>query len=113
MHRKNIKLADFGLSRKVDESCNISKITGTIPYIDPKCFDRNYRKYKLQKESDVYSIGVLLWQISSGREPFKRRDYSLTLAMSIRDGLREKALEGTPVEYSGLYKGNDNYSIVR
>lgn len=66
MHEKNIKLADFGLSRKIAEaSSNTSKVLGVIPYVDPKRFNNN--KYQLNKKSDIYSVGVIMWQISSGR----------------------------------------------
>ena len=47
-----------------------------VPYIDPKSFNNqnntcnNSENYKLNKKSDVYSVGVLMWQISSGRRPF-------------------------------------------
>src|SRR5581483_10892470 len=102
VHQKNIKLADFGLSKKVDEHSNLSRIISIIPYIDPRGFDRNY---KLKKESDVYSIGVLLWQISSGRDPFKDRNYDVRLVVSIRRGLREEIVDGTSIEYSKLYTG--------
>ena len=85
MHQKNIKLADFGLSKKIAESSNTSRILGVIPYIDPKSFnnqnninDRN-KNYKLNKKSDVYSVGVIMWQISSGHEPFKDKDYNISL----------------------------------
>ena len=103
MHQKNIKLADFGLSRKISEASSNAKIFGVIPYIDPKGL--NDQNYKLSKESDVYSIGVLLWQISSGYEPFKGKDYDIRLAISIHDGLREEIIDGTPIEYSNLYQG--------
>jgi hypothetical protein len=46
----------------------------------------------------VYSIGVLLWVISSGLEPL----YS---SMKIQSGLRGKIIDGTPFEYSNLYTG--------
>jgi serine/threonine protein kinase len=37
VHQKKIKLADFGLSRKIAEaSNNASKAFGVIPYVDPK-----------------------------------------------------------------------------
>ena len=77
-----------------------------IPYIDPKTFENQSRDYKLDKQSDVYSLGVLLWQISSGCKPFKDRDYDVTLITSIFNGLSENIIEGTPVGYSKLYRGN-------
>jgi len=61
----------------------------------------------LNKKSDVYSVGVLLWQISSGRKPFCSKDvnYGICLTLAILNGKREEVIEGTPVEYSNLYKG--------
>ena len=101
-------MADFGLSKKIAESSNTSETFGVIPYIDPKCFDNNDNKsqnYKLNKKSDVYSVGVLMWQISSGRKPFcAEGDVRSTLA--ILKGKREKVIDGTPAEYSKLYTGN-------
>ncbi|CAI2195649.1 13916_t:CDS:2, partial [Funneliformis geosporum] len=77
IHQKKIKLADFGLSKKIDEvSSSTSRIFGVIPYTDPKAFNHQHtinnprKNYKLNKKSDVYSIGVLMWQISSGCQPF-------------------------------------------
>jgi serine/threonine protein kinase len=74
--KKNIKLEDFGLSKKIDESSNTSNVFGIMPYIDPKSFINHNshvsksQQNKLNIKSDVYSIGVLMWQISSGRNSF-------------------------------------------
>ncbi|CAB4415035.1 unnamed protein product [Rhizophagus irregularis] len=50
--------------------------------------------------SDVYSVGVLLWEISSGQSPFSTKEYDLDLAMQ---GLREDPIPDTPDKYIKLY----------
>src|SRR5215469_13133931 len=106
MHQRNIKLADFGLSKKFAKaSSNVSKMFGVIPFIDPKSL--NDPNYKLDKKSDVYSIGILMWQISSGHQPFSDCDYHVSLILPIINGKREEIIDGTPINYSNLYTGNE------
>ena len=96
-------MADFGLSKKIaEESSNASEIFGVLPYVDPKGLE-NHADYKLDKKSDVYSIVVLMWQISSGYRPFHAENIAL-LTLSIINGKREKIIDGTPTEYSNLYQ---------
>ncbi len=107
-------MADFGLSRKIaEESSNTSTIFGVLPYIDPKSLEQNQDKnYKLNKKSDVYSIGVLMWQISSGYRPFYAETrYDISLILDIIKGKREEIIDGTPTEYSDLYQGKSK-SII-
>ncbi|RGB40147.1 kinase-like domain-containing protein [Rhizophagus diaphanus] len=102
--RGNIKLADFGLSRRIDEvssAHSTNSLFGIIPYIDPEKL-RN-PKYSLNKMSDVYSIGILLWEISSGHPPFKDEPYDLSLFIQISQDYRETIVPGTPIDYSNLY----------
>ena len=111
IHQNNIKLADFGLSKKIKESSNIqSKLFGVIPYTDPKMFVEEH--YILGKKSDVYSVGILLWEISSGHPPFPGVSYDVRLAMIISQGHREQIVPNTPDDYAKLYVGKYNSSYI-
>jgi serine/threonine protein kinase len=80
---------------------------GVLPYVDPNYFHNNDNQskiYKLNKKSDVYSIGVLMWQISSGHQPFRQYYRADELSIAIKMGEREKVVDGTPNKYSDLYK---------
>ncbi|GBC51776.2 kinase-like domain-containing protein [Rhizophagus irregularis DAOM 181602=DAOM 197198] len=108
INRRKIKIADFGLSKIIKESNDPLNIIGVIPYMDPVMFNNlkselNDSVYYLDERSDVYSVGVLLWEIYSGQPPFHGRPYDNELALQILDGLREAHIPNTPVGYLRLY----------
>ncbi|GBB91588.1 hypothetical protein RclHR1_00190001 [Rhizophagus clarus] len=106
VHQNNIKLSDFGLSRRTKEQSNsLSALIGMIPYVDSRLLETQGINYKLNKKSDIYSAGVLFWELSSGYPPFSREesDDNLILMLRIINGSREKIIPGTPQEYSKLY----------
>ncbi len=56
------------------------------------------------KASDIYSYGVLMWEISSGIPPFENSTSRVDqLSISIINGFRETTTEGTPKNYEDLY----------
>ena len=70
------------MSKRIETSSNIqSKLYGIVPYVDPKSFSRQRNSnneilvYSLNEKSDIYSVGVLLWEISSGQPPFFNEPY--------------------------------------
>ncbi|XP_043980221.1 receptor-interacting serine/threonine-protein kinase 1-like isoform X3 [Gambusia affinis] len=91
----NVKLADFGLSRKttsvsasvskLDESSELSAWTGgTIQYMPPEAFPLNY---KIVRSFDVYSYGILLWSILSGEVPYAGK-MDKHVILRVKDGDR-------------------------
>ncbi|GES80087.1 kinase-like domain-containing protein [Rhizophagus clarus] len=53
-------------------------------------------------KSDIYSIAMLMWEISSGQPPFINYEHDYNLAINIINGIRPKIVLGTPVEYKNL-----------
>lgn len=70
VNKNPIKLADFGLSRRAEVSNSIKYVFGMLPYIDPYYLKREENKDNNNhpnKKSDMYGGGVILWEISSGK----------------------------------------------
>ncbi len=105
MSTKIVEEANNASKKIIEESNNVSKLYGMMPYVDPKGLNEQSLNYKLNKKSDVYSIGVLMWQISSGKQPFQGIKYDIDLALDIIKGIREEIIDETPTEYSNLYQG--------
>jgi serine/threonine protein kinase len=62
---------DFGLARKVEEDTSLTtpgKILGTPAYMSPEQVDGDPKK--IGHSTDIYSLGVVLYQMLTGRVPF-------------------------------------------
>lgn len=60
-----LKAADFGLSSFFKEGQMLTDVVGSAWYMAPELLQRNYGK-----EADIWSCGVILYILLSGRPPF-------------------------------------------
>jgi len=92
---QNLYISDLGFCGPADKPLNC--IYGNLPYIAPEVLVGKETTFA----SDIYSIGILMWEISSGQPPFiNKHDYDL--AIKIINGTRPKVIPGTPLEYKEL-----------
>jgi serine/threonine protein kinase len=66
---KHVYLADFGLVKEVDKFSDLTQtgcIVGTPEYMAPELAEE-----LASKSSDIYSVGILLYQMLTGQVPFK------------------------------------------
>jgi len=79
----NIKITDFGLAFFMEGEMTRS-VAGTPPYMAPETW-----KGKYSKESDIFSIGVITFELLTGINPFFSDNIETTMK-KIKKGIREK-----------------------
>ncbi|KAG0372128.1 hypothetical protein BGX24_000695 [Mortierella sp. AD032] len=105
-HSKFISQRITGLDDKGKKSTRSRTVTddpliGVMAYIAPERF-RNPSYF--DSNCDIYSLGVLLWELTTGHPAFAKVPQDVNLAVAIMNGKRETAVDGTPVEYKALYE---------
>ncbi|RHZ51590.1 hypothetical protein Glove_476g99 [Diversispora epigaea] len=114
IHDETIKLNIFGLTKIMSESLRfLTNTIGPIQYIDPQYLE-NFNTICKNKNSDIFSLGIILWEISSGSSPFEMESSSnIELLDNIVKGKREIIIPGTPPKYNELYTAIKNfYEII-
>jgi serine/threonine-protein kinase len=78
-----IKILDFGLAETSQDSSQTAfeSLVGTVSYMAPEQFEG-----KLDQRSDLWSAGVMFYEMACGERPFNGRDI-----FEIRDAIRESS----------------------
>ncbi|EXX61458.1 Cdc15p [Rhizophagus irregularis DAOM 197198w] len=89
-------IGDLGFCGPPDKAQE--SVYGNLPYLAPEVISGK----KTTKKSDIYSIAMLMWEISSGQPPFSNYENDYNLALKIINGMRPKVIAGTPLKYKNL-----------
>ena len=89
-------ISDLGFCGPADKPSK--SIYGNLPYIAPEVISGKGHTFK----SDIYSVGILMWEISSGKPPYSDHDHDFDLTMKIINGIRPEIVPGTPLKYKQL-----------
>uniref|UniRef100_A0A1J3EC39 Serine/threonine-protein kinase CTR1 n=1 Tax=Noccaea caerulescens TaxID=107243 RepID=A0A1J3EC39_NOCCA len=80
------KVGDFGLS-KIKRSTLVSGgVRGTLPWMAPELL--NGSSTKVSEKVDVFSFGIVLWEILTGEEPYANMHYGAIIGGIVNNSLR-------------------------
>ena len=66
----DIKLVDFGTAISFEDEKERTKMTGTPYYIAPEVLMSNASRPPYDEKCDIWSLGIILYMLLSGRPPF-------------------------------------------
>lgn len=91
----NVKIIDFGVARAMDGDAPVTQLTepgqlvGTVQYMSPEQISGDSRE--LDERSDVYSLGVILYELIAGKMPHDLEGKSVyEAAIVVRDNPSSK-----------------------
>ena len=107
-HEMEARVSDFGMARLIsalDTHLSVSTLAGTPGYVPPEY----YQSFRCTARGDVYSFGVILLEILTGKRPTDKEDFGDTnlvgwVKMKVREG---KQMEVIDPELLLVTKGTD------
>ncbi|RHZ84242.1 hypothetical protein Glove_84g16 [Diversispora epigaea] len=95
-HPSYMQISDFGFSKLIGANLNNPEeknIVGVLPYIAPEVLSGNS---EYTKAADIYSFGIIAYEIITGFPPYPDIPHDNDLALKICNGLRPKISFRTP-----------------
>ncbi len=92
------KVTDFGIARSLDVAHGVTQtgtVLGTSDYIAPE----QAQGQRVSVQTDVYSLGVVLWELLTGEVPFPGENFVAVAMRHINEeppGVRERRPDASP-----------------
>ncbi|KAK6231051.1 hypothetical protein QUC31_002569 [Theobroma cacao] len=80
------KVGDFGLSKIKRNTLVSGGVRGTLPWMAPELL--NGSSNKVSEKVDVFSFGIVLWEILTGEEPYANMHYGAIIGGIVSNTLR-------------------------
>jgi serine/threonine protein kinase len=77
-------ITDLGLCKPANEISKEDQIYGVMPYVAPEVL----RNKPYTQKADIYSFGIIAYEILSGLPPYYDREHDIQLALAICQGQR-------------------------
>jgi serine/threonine protein kinase len=84
--RGNCQLTDFGIAKIVEGATHLTRTGGTVgtpAYMSPE----QIRGETLDGRSDIYSLGIVLYEMATGRQPFRAETPPAVFVKHLHDPL--------------------------
>ncbi|KAM0867580.1 hypothetical protein ACQ4PT_041891 [Festuca glaucescens] len=108
------RVADFGMARLIsalDTHLSVSTLAGTPGYVPPEY----YQSFRCTAKGDVYSLGVVLLELLTGRRPTDKEDFGDTnlvgwVKMKVREGAGKEVIDPELIKAA---TGDDETEMMR
>ncbi|MQL88171.1 hypothetical protein Taro_020724 [Colocasia esculenta] len=80
------KVGDFGLSKIKRNTLVSGGVRGTLPWMAPELL--NGSSSKVSEKVDVFSFGIVMWEILTGEEPYANMHYGAIIGGIVSNTLR-------------------------
>ncbi|MDW3631938.1 MAG: protein kinase [Nitrososphaeraceae archaeon] len=87
-----LNITDLGLCKSANQNTRSNGIYGVLPYVAPEVLHR--KDYTMA--SDIYSFGIVTYELITGIPPYHNIKYDSDLALNICQGLRPKIPSNVP-----------------
>ncbi|KAF8398866.1 hypothetical protein HHK36_014730 [Tetracentron sinense] len=96
-HDMEARVSDFGMARLIsalDTHLSVSTLAGTPGYVPPEY----YQSFRCTAKGDVYSFGVILLELLTGKRPTDKEDFGDTnlvgwVKMRVREGKGKEVID--------------------